>query len=183
MATARTRTRWNFTTKTRAFQRLTPASMGRGKRSCTAETQTDTERDIKYLRKLRLPQEFIALGLDGFVRGVVGRRSKQLFDRETAHLFWTKSLCPGSRPQAVVPVVSEVCGCHRGDQDCPLQCPERDATTPICPRASTEDFSARCQDEFSPELCCPRHPRAYGFDVGFSSVGLMGTARAAAAGE
>ena len=82
--------------------------MGRGKRSCTAR---DAEADGKGHQvpaevRLRLPQEFVALGLDGFVRGVAGRRSKQLFYRETAHLFWTKSLCPGTRPQAVVPVVS-----------------------------------------------------------------------------
>ena len=77
----------------------------------------------------------------------------------------------------------EACGCHRGDQDCPLQCPERDATTPICPAHQRRTFLPGCQDEFSPELCCPRHPRAYGFDVGFSSVGTSGTARAAAAGE
>ena len=76
----------------------------------------------------------------------------------------------------------EACGCHRGDQDCPLQCPERDATTPICPAHQKSFPSPECQDQQS-ELCCPRHPRAYSFDVGFSSVGTSGTARAAAAGE
>jgi len=25
------------------------------------------------------------------------------------------------------------CGCHRGDQDCPTTCPERHASTPLCP--------------------------------------------------
>ena len=60
---------------------------------------------------------------------------------------------------------------------------DRDATTPICPAHQRRTFLPGCQDEFSPELCCPRHPRAYGFDVGFSSVGTSGTARAAAAGE
>ena len=56
-------------------------------------------------------------------------------------------------------------------------CPERDATTPICPAHRQKS----CQDQS--ELCCPRHPRAYSFDVGFSSVGTNGTARAAAAGD
>ena len=60
---------------------------------------------------------------------------------------------------------------------------DRDATTPICPAHQRRTFLPGCPDEFSPELCCPRHPRAYRFDVGFSSVGTSGTARAAAAGE
>ena len=74
----------------------------------------------------------------------------------------------------------EACGCHRGDQDCPLQCPERDATTPICPAHQKSFPSPECQDQLTSEICCPRHPRAHGFDVGFSSVGTNGTARPAA---
>ena len=78
----------------------------------------------------------------------------------------------------------EACGCHRGDQDCPLTCPAREATTPICPAHQQKSFlSPECLDPLSSELCCPRHPRAYSFDVGFSSVGTSGTAGAAAAGE
>ena len=77
----------------------------------------------------------------------------------------------------------EACGCHRGDEDCPLTCPEREATTPICLAHQQKTFLLECLDPLSSELCCPRHPRAYGFDVGFSSVGTSGTARAAAAGD
>ena len=98
--------------------------------------------------------------------------------------YFVRNLCVRGRGHKPLSLwCPEACGCHRGDQDCPLQCPERDATTPICPAHQRRTFLPGCQDEFSPELCCPRHPRAYDFDVGFSSVGTSGTARAAAAGE
>ncbi len=79
----------------------------------------------------------------------------------------------------------EACGCHRGDEDCPLTCPEREATTPICPAHQQKTFvndgtGHSCHGRLETGYCCPRHPRAYGFDVGFSSVGTSGTARSAA---
>ena len=98
--------------------------------------------------------------------------------------YFGRNLCVRGRGHKPLSLwCPEACGCHRGDQDCPLQCPERDATTPICPAHQRRTFLPGCPDEFSPELCCPRHPRAYHFDVGFSSVGTSGTAWAAAAGD
>ena len=61
-------------------------------------------------------------------------------------------------------------------------------TTPICPAHQQKTFvndgtGHECLGTLETGYCCPRHPRAYTFDVGFSSVGTSGTAWAAAAGE
>jgi len=63
----------------------------------------------------------------------------------------------------------EACGCHRGDQDCPLTCPERDATTPTCPAHQQKTFVI--EGEWAPDegYWCPRRPHAHSFDAGFSA--------------
>ena len=118
--------------------------MGRGKRSCTARDAEDdgNGHQVPAEVRLRLPQEFVALGLDGLVRGVEGRHSKQP-DRETALLFWTKSLCPGARPQAVVPVVSGSVRVPPRRPGLPVTVSRARRDDANLPRASTEDFSAR----------------------------------------
>ena len=51
------------------------------------------------------------------------------------------------------------CGCHRGDQDCPTTCPERHASTPLCPGYQKRILPGDVVD-------CPRLPAAQPFDVG-----------------
>ena len=63
----------------------------------------------------------------------------------------------------------EACGCHRGDQDCPLTCPARDETTPTCPAHQQKIFVM--EDKWAPDegYRCPRRPQTHSFDVGFSA--------------
>ena len=145
-------------------------------------TQKETASDIKYLRKYGcdyLKNSSLWDSLDSYEAWKADARSNNSTVKTP---YWLgRNLCVRGRGHKPLSLwCPEACGCHRGDQDCPLQCPERDATTPICPAHQRRTFLPGCQDEFSPELCCPRHPRAYHFDVGFSSVGTSGTAWAAA---
>jgi len=155
------------------------------------ETQMDTATDIKYLRKY---------GCDYL-------KNSSLWDSMDSHEAWLtdvqknktvkspywygRNLCVRGRGHKPLSFFCpEACGCHRGDEDCPLTCPEREATTPICPAHQQKTYvnnvdgtGHSCHGQLETGYCCPRHPRAYSFDVGFSSVGTSGTARAAAAGE
>jgi len=149
------------------------------------ETQKETATDIKYLRKYGcdyLKNSSLWDSMDSYEAWRADARNNSFTARPPT--YFGRNLCVRGRGHKPLSLwCPEACGCHRGDQDCPLECPERDATTPICPAHQQETFLLGCQDQFSPELCCPRHPRAYGFDVGVSSVGTNGTARAAAAGD
>ena len=146
------------------------------------ETKKTTETDIKYLRKYGcdyLKNSSLWDSMDSYEAWRADARNNSFTARPPT--YFGRNLCVRGRGHKPLSLwCPEACGCHRGDQDCPLQCPERDATTPICPAHQRRTFLPGCQDEFSPELCCPRHPRAYHFDVGFSSVGTSGTAWAAA---
>ena len=62
----------------------------------------------------------------------------------------------------------EACGCHRGDEDCPLQCPERNETTPVCPAHQWKNFVIEGKDATWYGYRCPRMPQAHSFDVGVS---------------
>ena len=62
----------------------------------------------------------------------------------------------------------EACGCHRGDEDCPLTCPERDATTQLCPEHQVKTFVVPGKEAFKKGYACPRRPQAHAFDVGVS---------------
>ena len=62
----------------------------------------------------------------------------------------------------------EACGCHRGDQDCPLTCPERYATTPTCPAHQEKIFVMEGKLAAWEGYSCPRRPQAHSSDVGFS---------------
>ena len=62
----------------------------------------------------------------------------------------------------------EACGCHRGDEDCPLTCPERDATTLACPMHQVRTYVMDGKDAFREGYICPRRPQAHAFDVGVS---------------
>ena len=143
------------------------------------ETQKATERDIKYLRKYGcdyLKNSSLWDSLDSYEAWKADAQSN---NSTVITPYWLgRNLCVRGRGHKPLSLwCPEACGCHRGDQDCPLQCPERDATTPICP-AHQKSFWG-----FDSSIFCPRHPRAYSFDVGFSSVGTSGTARAVAAGD
>ena len=139
------------------------------------ETQKQTERDIKYLRKYGcdyLKNSSLWDSMDSYEAWRADTRNN-LTARPPYYLG--RNLCVRGRGHKPLSLwCPEACGCHRGDQDCPLECPERDATTRICP-AHQKSFWGP-----DSEASCPRHPRAYIFDVGFSSVGTSGTARRAA---
>ena len=62
------------------------------------------------------------------------------------------------------------CGCHRGDRDCSLRCPEREPATPTCP-AHQEAIWVR---EGRRPGHCPRLPRSQLLDVGVDHGGMMG---------
>ena len=62
------------------------------------------------------------------------------------------------------------CGCHRGDRDCSLRCPEREPSTPTCP-AHQEAIWVR---EGRRPGHCPRLPRSQLLDVGVDHGGMMG---------
>ena len=64
----------------------------------------------------------------------------------------------------------EACGCHRGDRDCSLRCPEREPATPTCP-AHQEAIWVR---EGRRPGHCPRLPRSQLLDVGVDHGGMMG---------
>ena len=143
------------------------------------ETQKATERDIKYLRKYGcdyLKNSSLWDSLDSYEAWKADAQSN---NSTVITPYWLgRNLCVRGRGHKPLSLwCPEACGCHRGDQDCPLECPERDATTRICP-AHQKSFWG-----FDSSIFCPRHPRAYSFDVGFSSVGTSGTARAVAAGD
>ena len=53
------------------------------------------------------------------------------------------------------------CGCHRGDQDCPTTCPERDASDPLCPAWQEQILPGPIYKD-----ACPRLPAAQPFDPG-----------------
>ena len=147
------------------------------------ETQKEAATDIKYLRKYGcdyLKNSSLWDSMDSYEAWRADARNNSFTARPPT--YFGRNLCVRGRGHKPLSLwCPEACGCHRGDQDCPLQCPERDATTPICPAHQQKSFSIGCQDQS--ELCCPRHPSAYTFDVGFSSVCASGTARAAAAGD
>ena len=146
------------------------------------ETQMDTATDIKYLRKYGcdyLKNSSLWDSMDSYEAWRADARNNSF--TASPPTYFGRNLCVRGRGHKPLSLwCPEACGCHRGDQDCPLQCPERDATTPICPAHQKSFPSPECQDKGSSELCCPRHPRAYIFDVGVSSVGTNGTSRAAA---
>ena len=60
----------------------------------------------------------------------------------------------------------EACGCRRGDEDCPLTCPERDEKEPPCPLHQLKTFVVPGKNAFSDGYRCPRRPHAHSFDVG-----------------
>ena len=62
----------------------------------------------------------------------------------------------------------EACGCYRGDEDCPLACPERDETTPTCPAHQARTFVMEGKEalDWGQGYHCPRRPQTISFDVG-----------------
>ena len=148
------------------------------------ETQKEAATDIKYLRKYGcdyLKNSSLWDSMDSYEAW----RADAPNNKTVKSPYWYgRNLCVRGRGHKPLSFFCpEACGCHRGDEDCPLTCPEREVTTPICPAHQQKTFLLECLDPLSSELCCPRHPRAYSFDVGFSSVGTSGTAWAAAAGD
>ena len=148
------------------------------------ETQKEAATDIKYLRKYGcdyLKNSSLWDSMDSYEAWRADARNNSFTARPP--YYFGRNLCVRGRGHKPLSLwCPEACGCHRGDQDCPLQCPEREATTPLCPTHQHKTFLS-CHGRVETGYCCPRHPRAYDFDVGFSSVGTSGTARAAAAGD
>ena len=67
----------------------------------------------------------------------------------------------GSRAKPLSLFCPRACGCHRGDQDCPTTCPERDASDPLCPAWQEQIMPGPLYKDF-----CPRLPAAQPFDAG-----------------
>ena len=81
--------------------------------------------------------------------------------------YFGRNLCVRGRGHKPLSLwCPEACGCHRGDQDCPLTCPERDATTPTCPAHQQQTF---WNMGWSKGYWCPRRPLTHSVDVGFSA--------------
>ena len=76
--------------------------------------------------------------------------------------FLGRSLCvrnAGTMTKPLSLFCPQACGCHRGDQDCPLSCPERTAPDPPCPAYQRATY-------WLDNSTCPRLPAAQTFDVG-----------------
>ena len=76
--------------------------------------------------------------------------------------FLGRSLCVRNAGTLTKPLslfCPQACGCYRGDRDCPISCPERTASDPICPAYQKATIWG---DDFT----CPRMPAAQTFDVG-----------------
>ena len=76
--------------------------------------------------------------------------------------FLGRSLCvrnAGTMTKPLSLFCPQACGCHRGDQDCPLSCPERTAPDPPCPAYQRATY-------WLDNTTCPRLPAAQTFDVG-----------------
>ena len=67
----------------------------------------------------------------------------------------------GSRAKPLSLFCPRAGGCHRGDQDCPTTCPERDASDPLCPAWQEQIMPGPLYKDF-----CPRLPAAQPFDAG-----------------
>jgi len=67
----------------------------------------------------------------------------------------------GSRAKPLSLFCPRACGCHRGDQDCPTTCPERDAYDPLCPAWQEQIMPGPLYKD-----ACPRLPASQPFDVG-----------------
>ena len=63
--------------------------------------------------------------------------------------------------EAAVAILPARLGCHRGDQDCPTTCPERDASDPLCPAWQEQIMPGPLYKD-----ACPRLPASQPFDVG-----------------
>jgi len=153
------------------------------------ETQKEAATDIKYLRKYGcdyLKNSSLWDSMDSLEAWYADAQNNETVK---SPYWFGRNLCVRGRGHKPLSFFCpEACGCHRGDEDCPLTCPEREATTPICPAHQQKTFvndgtGHECLGTLETGYCCPRHPRAYGFDVGYSSVGTNGTARVAAAGD
>ena len=121
--------------------------------------------DIKYLRKYGcdyLKNSSLWDSLDSYEAWKADARNN-LTARPP---YWLgRNLCVRGRGHKPLSLFCpEACGCHRGDQDCPLMCPERDATTPECPAHQQQNFMREGSESSS--YLCPRRPHAHAFDVG-----------------
>ncbi|CAH0376142.1 unnamed protein product [Pelagomonas calceolata] len=140
--------------------------------------QFENYQDIKYLRiygcrYLRDPSLWDSL--DSYEAWQADARS----NLTVRPPYWLgRNLCVrGSSHKQLSLFCPEACGCHRGDQDCPLTCPERDATTPTCPAHQEKIFVMEGKDAMWEGYSCPRRPQAHSSDVGFSAQDLLSPRR------
>ena len=122
--------------------------------------------DIKFLRSLRTSATPVNSTEDAF------RADARNGSKAMPPYLSGRNLCVrgrgGHKPLSLF--CPEACGCHRGDRDCSLRCPEREPATPTCP-AHQEAIWVR---EGRRPGHCPRLPRSQLLDVGVDHGGMMG---------
>jgi hypothetical protein len=133
-------------------------------------TKQQTDTDIKYLRKYGCEYLKNASLWDSL-------ESYEAWEADTRNNvtvrppYWIgRNLCVRGRGHKPLSLFCpEACGCHRGDEDCPLTCPARDETTPTCPAHQLRTFVMPDKDARDDGYVCPRRPQTHSFDVGFSA--------------
>ena len=136
------------------------------------EMKKETASDIKYLREYGCDYLKNTSLWDSLNSYEAWQADAQNNKTMKSPYFIGRNLCVRGRGHKPLSLFCpEACGCHRGDEDCPLTCPERDETTPTCPAHQARIFVMKDKDAlWEGGYYCPRRPLTHSVDVGNKGV-------------